>query len=368
MPELDQNLFSAFKENGVTSHGLPGAAYTDKEFWDTECETVFAQNWVCVGFAHEIANPGDVSPTTVAGIPVLLVRKQDGEIAAYHNICRHRCLQLINEPKNTGKLIRCPYHAWAYDLNGKLKATPHFGGTDRHRPKGFDPKNHNLVPIRLAVWHDWIFVNLDGEAPAFAEYATALINRLDGIDFAKVEPIGMLDFGEIATNWKFVMENFMEPYHVQFVHSTTTDQPLSNHYTIIDGNCLGSAVDLDQEDGTSGSLAVSSRYLTLFPNFIMGRYFPDQLGVYLNIPLGPDRVVQKRALYTTEGQILSTEEIEQLKKLWWDVHKEDHEMCERLQMGRSSPLSDDGGVLSPVWEDSVRAFQELVVRSVSGNR
>ena len=161
------------------------------------------------------------------------------------------------------------------------------------------------------------------------------------------------------------MENFIEPYHVQFVHASTTDQPLSDHYTIVDGRCLGSAVDLDEETGTSGSLAVSSRYLTLFPNFIVGRYFPDQLGVYLNIPLGPDRMAQKRALYTTEGQVLSDEEVEALKSLWWDVHKEDHEMVERMQLGRASPVAATGGLLSPHWEDSVRAFQELIAESIT---
>jgi len=180
-----------------------------------------------------------------------------------------------------------------------------------------------------------------------------------------VEPVGLLDFGEIETNWKLIMENFIEPYHVQFVHASTTDQPLEDHYTITDGNCIGSAVDLKEEIGTSGSLGVSSRYLTLYPNFILGRYFPDQLGVYLNVPIGPGKMRQYRALYTTEGQELSAEEIEGLKTLWWDVHKEDHEMVERMFEGRKSPVAADGGLLSPAWEDSVRAFQDLIERDLA---
>jgi choline monooxygenase len=299
---------------------------------------------------------------------VLLLKNRKSEITAFHNVCRHRCLTLVDQPKNVGKLIRCPYHAWAYNLDGALRASPHFGGPDQHQPEGFDPAENGLKPVRVHVWHDWIFVNLDGNASPFDEYAAPLINRLDGIDFDKVQLIGMLDFGEIATNWKFIMENFIEPYHVQFVHSTTTSQPLSDHYTIVDGVCLGSAVDLGEEVGTSGSLAVSSRYLTLFPNFILGRYFPDQIGVYLNVPLGPGRTAQKRALYTTEGQELTEAEIDGLKALWWDVHKEDHAICERLQLGRASPVAESGGVLSPHWEDSVRAFQELVVEAVTRSR
>ena len=368
MLDAIETMLSRFWDDSRPAHGLPAGTYTDEGFWELECETVLAESWICVGFAHELAEPGDATPVTVAGKPVLLVKNRKGEIAAFHNVCRHRCLTLVDQPKNVGKLIRCPYHAWAYDLDGALRASPHFGGPDQHRTEGFDPAENGLKPVRVHVWHDWIFVNLDGNAPPFDEYAAPLINRLDGIDFDRVQPIGMLDFGEIATNWKFIMENFIEPYHVQFVHSTTTSQPLSDHYTIVDGVCLGSAVDLGEEVGTSGSLAVSARYLMLFPNFILGRYFPDQIGVYLNVPLGPGRTAQKRALYTTEGQELTVAEIDGLKALWWDVHKEDHAICERLQLGRASPVAESGGVLSPHWEDSVRAFQELVVEAVTRSR
>ena len=351
-------------DDGPIARGLPDWVYTDASFWVDECETVFADTWVFAGFAHEIPKPGDALPVTIAGKPVLLLRNEAGEITAFHNVCSHRCLTLVDQPKNVGKLIRCPYHAWAYDLKGSLKASPHFGGPDEHEADGFDRKDLGLKSIRTHIWHHWIFVNMSGDAEDFESYAAPLMSRLDGIDLELVEPVAVLDFGEIETNWKFIMENFIEPYHVQFVHASTTDQPLKDHYTIKDGVCLGSAVDLAEEIGTSGSLGVSSRYLTLFPNFIVGRYFPDQLGVYLNIPLGPDRMIQKRAIYTTAGQKLKADDIEVLKNLWWDVHKEDHEICERMQKGRSSPVAQGGGLLSPCWEDSVRAFQELVTKSI----
>ncbi len=350
---------------GGPQHGLSAGAYRSEEFWQRECQTVLAKNWVFIGFAHQMANPGDAHPVTCADLPLLAVRGRDGEIQVFHNVCLHRCMTLVDKPKNVGKLIRCPYHAWAYDLDGRLRAAPHFAGTGKQEFDGFDIKEHRLKPVRTHVWQDWIFVNLDGNAPEFEDYAVPLISRLEGMDLTRVEPIGLLDFGEIGTNWKLIMENFIEPYHVQFVHASTTDQPLENHYTIIDGNCIGSAVDLNEELGTSGSLGVSSRYLTLYPNFILGRYFPDQLGVYLNVPIGPGKMRQYRALYTTEGQKLSAEEIEGLRNLWWDVHKEDHEMVERMFEGRKSPVAKDGGLLSPAWEDSVRAFQDLIERDVA---
>ena len=163
---------------------------------------------------------------------------------------------------------------------------------------------------------------------------------------------------------EILIENFIEPYHVQFVHKTTTNQPLKDHYTIVDGICYGSGVDVKQEDNKNNSaLSVTSRYLSLFPNFIIGTYFPNQIGVYLNVPISPGLTTQKRIIYTTEGKTMSEQEGDLQKKIWWSVHKEDHEICERLQEGRSSPASKQGGLLSPHWETSVQAFQKLIINS-----
>ena len=348
--------------------GLKSNAYTDDKYWSKECKTLFANNWIFVGYKHELNNIGDVLPIKVAEQPIFLIKNIKGEIAAFHNVCSHRCLKLIEKPKNVKKIISCPYHAWAYDLNGKLLASPHFGGTNNHKPKGFDQSKNGLKPVRVKVWFDWIFVNINNNAPVFEKYASSLINQLKDIDLENINPVATLDFGEIKCNWKFLIENFIEPYHVQFVHKNTTSQPLSDHYTIVDGICYGSGVDLEEEDSSSDNLAVTSKYLSLFPNFIIGTYFPGQLGVYLNEPISPNRTKQKRIIYTTKGNNLTKSQIEKQKNLWWKVHKEDHEICERLQEGRSSPVSIHGGLLSPHWEDSVRAFQKIVIKSVSKSK
>ena len=109
------------------------------------------------------------------------------------------------------------------------------------------------------------------------------------------------------------------------------------------------------------ALSVTSKYLSLFPNFIIGTYFPNQIGVYLNIPISSGITSQRRIIYTTDGKDMSEKEIKTARNIWWSVHKEDHEMCERLQEGRYSPAANEGGLLSPVWEKGVRAFQKLIV-------
>ena len=155
---------------------------------------------------------------------------------------------------------------------------------------------------------------------------------------------------------------------MQFVHKTTTDQPLQDHYPVIEGNCLGSAVDLTEAQVAAakgaGTLAVSSRYLALFPNFVLGTYQPDQIGVHLNTPLDSETTLQRRAIYVHEDASYSYEQIQQLHDLWHSVHLEDHAICKRLQIGRRSQLAESGGLLSPQWETSVRRFQELVANAV----
>ena len=345
--------------------GLPSKAYTDKSFWAKENKNVFSKNWVFVGFAHELKNVGDVLPINVADQPVLLIKESKDKINAFHNVCSHRCLKLVEKEKNVGQIISCPYHAWSYDLKGNLVSSPHFGGTNNHEPKNFLRKNNGLKSVRMKIWHDWIFINLNKKALSFEKYASSLMKHLQDINLEKIVPVATLDFGEINTNWKFLIENYIEPYHVQFVHKKTTSQPLKDHYTIVDGRCYGSGVDLKEESTAADSLAVSSKYLSLFPNFIIGTYYPGQIGVHLNIPIKPGITRQKRIIYTTEDMQLKKKEIEKLRNLWWDVHKEDHEICERLQLGRLSSAAKNGGLLSPHWEKSVRAFQKIVIKSLN---
>ena len=118
-----------------------------------------------------------------------------------------------------------------------------------------------------------------------------------------------------------------------------------------------------EDNKNSNSLSVTSRYLSLFPNFIIANYFPNQIGVYLNVPISPGQTIQKRIIYTSDGKDMSKEESDIVKKIWWSVHKEDHEMCERLQEGRSSPASEQGGLLSPYWEKGVQTFQKLIIQA-----
>ena len=365
--KINKSLLDDFDQDHQPKHGLPAAAYVDEDFFRLEGDTVFGKGWSFVAFAHQLKNAGDVIPVMVAGQPIFLVLNESNEITAFHNVCSHRNLTLVDEPSNCGKMIRCPYHSWSYDLFGNLKNAPFFGGSAKQVAEGFDYKDNGLTPVKCEVWHDWIFVNLGNDAEDFSLYIAPIKKVLGDNDMTNYNPVAIVEFGEVDCNWKLLMENFIEPYHVQFVHKTTTSQPLEDHSIVSEGGCLGSAVDLTEEQmagAKAGTLGVTSKYLTLFPNFVLGTYMPDQIGVHLNMPISAGKTKQSRVIYLHKDSNAGYAEIEALKELWHAVHLEDHDMGRRLQIGRHSALASTGGLLSPHWESSVRQFQELVANAI----
>jgi choline monooxygenase len=367
-PVLNASFLKEFDQDGGIKHGLPGAAYISEEFNRLENSHLFTKSWVFVAFAHKIPKVGDVLPVNVGDQPMFILRNEAGKIVAFHNVCRHRNLKLIDQQHNCGRLIRCPYHSWSYDLRGQLKNAPYFGGEAKQAPTDFDPAENGLTAVRCEVWHDWVFINLGDDAMSFEDFLKPIKKQLGDNDITQYRSVTTVELGVVKTNWKLLMENFIEPYHVQFVHKTTTSQPLVDHYTVIEDHCLGSAVDLTEGQQVAaagnGTLGVTSRYLTLFPNFVLGTYQPDQIGVHLNSPIDANTTTQTRVIYVHKDSVYSDEQIQQLHDLWYSVHLEDHAMCERLQQGRHSSLASAGGILSPHWETSVRKFQELVADAI----
>ena len=151
------------RKSSAMMHGLPRGAYTERAVLAAEYARVFAPSWCFVGFAHELANPGDARPghrcrSSHSGCCATRPATSD----AFHNVCRHRGHIVVGGPCQDLTALICPYHAWTYDLDGRLKATPHFGGYRVPQVEGLDRADHGLVPVRCAVWCDWIFVNLEG--------------------------------------------------------------------------------------------------------------------------------------------------------------------------------------------------------------
>ena len=196
------------------ARAMPPSVYTSPGFLQREIETIFSREWLCVGRSSGLANPGDYVTCDLAGQPVVVLRDREGQIRAFSNVCLHRMSTLL-EGSGNARVIVCPYHAWTYGLDGKLRGAPFMAQTT-----GFCKHDYALPEIRCEEWLGWIYITLDRDRPAVASELGAL-ERM-------IAPYRMENYVECFrethvwdTNWKVLAENFMESYHLPVCHADT---------------------------------------------------------------------------------------------------------------------------------------------------
>lgn len=363
---------------------LPAEAYTSPQFLELERQTVFSDHWVCVGLASDVAEPGDVMPVDLAGLPIVLVRDRQGTLRAFHNICSHRGIQLVTQPCEKQGLIRCPYHSWSYSLDGTLKSTPHFGGYYQDNYDGFDRSDKGLQPIRCEQWLDMVFVNLSGTASPLLDYLQPIIDRWSTYDLSQLRRGQTVSF-ECQANWKLALENFSESYHLAWVHPSLNGYSrMEDHFWFdlgpdlvaqgslrymsgeIDGRSLPKFPNLEAHDPR---LEVPDRttvaeYVSIFPNLMLGVH-PDYFLIFMVNPLSPERTYERMTFYFVGDEAMKPE-YEALRQLpvdlWTETNHEDIGVIQRMQIGRRSPAFR-GGYFSPALERTVYQFQQLVHRA-----
>ncbi len=347
----------------------PGLAFRSEDYHAFELGHWLNRTWLFIGRASDIPDAGDAKP--VPGHPIFLMRGGDGVIRAFHNACRHRGHRLVTGKCDGLKRLVCPYHKWAYELDGRLARTPNFAGAGVHTIDTLVPEEHGLIEVRSGVWHDWILINIDGTAEPLEDFVKPLAQKLDFVDFSALQHFLTMHSREIPANWKICMENTMEPYHVPYVHATTAaGQPLSDHYMVIDDPVTGSAIDIPGSDYTNqpgsadvDNLDMSARYLCRLPNLFLTSYAPDVIVDTMIVPdtRDPRKSWMEQAWYTTSGRIMTADEIEAWNKLEEAVITEDIAVMTEVQAGAESPAVDDGGVMSPAWESCISGmYQHLI--------
>lgn len=286
--------------NATEARTLPSRYYTDPELFRLEMEAVHYQMWLHAGRLEQIPSPGDYFVRDFAGASVLILRDERGEVAAFHNVCRHRGTRLCK--RDEGRLpgrIQCPYHGWTYDLDGTLRIAPHM-----EKVRGFRAQDHPLGAVHTATWDGHLFVNLADDPVPFAEH-------LAGLD-GKFRPWGMADLRRVErrvypvqANWKLVIQNYSECMHCPIAHPL-----LSRHSPYMSGDneppqptYLGGRMDL--RDGVQ-SLTITGQsaraplpglssadrrhvyYYALLPNLLLNLH-PDYMLTFTLWPKAADR-------------------------------------------------------------------------------
>lgn len=367
-------------------------AYTSEAFLALERERVFGSSWVAVGCTAQLREPGDVLVTEVGERSIFVVRHQDGELRAFYNVCRHRGTQLLTSAdRRVKRFIRCPYHSWAYALDGKCVGTPLF--TDDMPPdqravfdmdgvRAFDRADYGLLRVAVEAWGPLVFVNLSADAGSLAEHLGDLPARTAGYRLDEWE-IARVATYEIAANFKLIAENFMEYYHLPWVHPGLVQvSPMEAHhrwqgpgrYT---GFCT-TPIAQDTEEGGWGSGvaaigglnaddAVSARFIWLFPNVALN-ILPNHLFVIHAHPVNPRLTHETTYLLTHPESTAGAEYehgIDQLAGFWDMVNREDIGIVERVQAGLdSTPFP--GGRLCYRFEEPLHRFQNMVVDHMVG--
>ena len=202
---------------------LPVEAYTSQKWYDREQEQIFSRTWAYAGFVEDLTEPGQYLSVQAGLNNIFVVVGKDRELRAFHNICRHRGTQLIRSIGQAAAL-RCPYHDWTYDLEGKLVGVPQRG---KEFPD-LDPSCISLFPASVGVWRGLIWVHPDPDAPSLAEWFGEVEphlgpHRVERLREAKGYGTEQL----IEANWKIVVENYIDAYHLKRLHSATLD--MYNH-------------------------------------------------------------------------------------------------------------------------------------------
>ena len=147
---------------------------------------------------------------------MILVKDQHDQLRVFHNVCPHRGARLVTEDTHVCAALVCPYHAWSYELDGRLRGRPHYHGPENHDTAG--DTDVSLFEVRSAVWHDWLFVNLDGLALSFEDYIAPVIDEFAGFDVTQYQRSDLQMAFEFKCNWKLAFENFCDFYHVFKLH------------------------------------------------------------------------------------------------------------------------------------------------------
>ncbi|MGJ3261277.1 MAG: aromatic ring-hydroxylating oxygenase subunit alpha [Rhodospirillales bacterium] len=367
-----------------TAHGLPNAHYIDPGVFVEEKRAVLFANWSGIGFGKDIPAAGDARPVDFLGMPLLMVRGRDRQIRVFQNTCRHRGMILVDTPQKIRATIRCPYHSWCYGLDGKLRTTPYVGGPGKNTHKDIRREDLGLVRIRSYVWRDVIFVNVDGNAPAFEDVHADLMTRWQEFD----RPLYHGGEGsslriEVASNWKLAVENYCESYHLPWVHpGLNSYSRLEDHYNILEpGKYSGQGTYVyrqlkDENERTLPDFAglgdkwdKGAEYIAVFPNVLLGVQRDHAFAIVLD-PVGLEKTVEYIELYYAESSD-TTPELDSLRasnaQLWKTVFEEDMPVVQGMQKGRHGELFD-GGRFSPVMDGPTHNFHHWVATQLSAAR
>ncbi len=342
---------------------LPGSAYSDPELFALEQELIFERMWFCAASSADIGKAGSFRTVQIGRENILLTRSRKGEARGYFNICRHRGAKLCTEESGDGaRSFQCPYHAWTYDLEGKLIAAPNLT-----KMPDIGREEYGLRKVHVREWLGYVWVSLAEEPLSFEETVIGDVRSRLG-DVESLEHYGVEGLAlakrityDVKANWKLIIENFMECYHCATIHPELTEvlpefaDGLAAQYFVGHGALFGEEVKGFTVDGSEGHERIPSltedqdrRYyaVTVRPQVFLNMV-PDHVIVHRMYPLAPDHTLVECDWLFLPGVVERGVDVSKSVELFHRVNQQDFDACERCQAATNSRVYADGGVLVP---------------------
>jgi choline monooxygenase len=369
-PEDVARISTGYDPDPARSWSLRAEAYTERRWADADVAGILARSWQWICHVERLRDRGSYVSATVAGMPVAVVRGRDGELRAFYNVCKHRAHELLSGSGTTRNIV-CPYHAWTYGLDGNLKAARR-----ADRMESFDMGEVCLEPVLVEEFGGMVYVNLDTAATPLGEQAADLAEEIAfwAPDVAALTHAKRLSY-DVATNWKNVIDNFLECYHCHIAHKEFVDLVDMDTYEVIThgiwsshfaeaGKHANAAYDV------SGASVTEHAVWWLWPNTCLLRY-PGRgnFMVFQVVPDGPERTLETWDFYL-ESTELDEAEKESVRYIDDVLQQQDIALVESVQRGMRTPAFDQGRIVfdparagSGLSEHGVHHFHGLVLEA-----
>lgn len=331
--------------------------YYDKNFLDQEKKEIFLKEWQLIGSHSQVKNTGDVLVAEIANNPIIVSRQADNTLKGFYNVCQHRGGPLVYENCSLGKL-QCKYHGWVYDLNGNLKSARGFKNSE------LNINDYNLTPVNVAEWMGQIFVNLSNDPADLCNQIDEIKTLISPIDFSNYT-FKFRESYKINCNWKVYMDNFLEGFHIPFVHPELNKViDYKSYKTEIYDRFSLQWCPLDSELSPYGKSSTPEEnkafYFTIFPNIILN-IAPGRLQTNIVEPKDSKTCIVHFDYHFDDPEKANIKQDAEFSEI---VQQEDILICENVQKGLESNGYDQGK-FSPLHEQGVLHFQSLVRNSLN---
>ena len=347
---FDPELYRDVRLPMERAKSMPAWCYTSHEFFEREVTRIFRRTWNFVGRLDEVPNSGDYLTVDMFGESIIVIRGKDQTVRAFANTCRHRGTRLLKDRGNC-RVISCPYHSWAFGLDGELLGAP-----DMDKTPGFDRKEFPLFSVRLEHWAGFMFVALSDDVGPLTEHLGNIQEKFASYNFGDMVCVRRKSF-EVRGNWKLFIENAMEDYHTATVHrqsigvQDTIEEETTGEWDSVHMESPTSIAVLPEDDttlphieGLTGHPARGTNFTVIYPQTFFGTT-QDCMWWLQSLPHAPDHTTVNIGSCFPRSTVTRPDFEEQVVKYYkrWDKSlPEDNNITEEQQAGLSSAYSRPG--------------------------